>query len=119
MWAPVYDINLNFNSANSRALTLSQVLLDIVRRVGGNYIQVIYDSTTAYATSLHDKLKQLAPDFDVCIANSIASVPQTDVSRYIPIKVTVELFTFTILALDLRFQDSPYACVSKLLKIFQ
>ena len=90
-----------------------------MKGVGGDYIQVIYDSTTAYGTSLHDRLKQLAPDFDVCIANSIASVPQTDVSRYIPIKVTVELFTFTILALDLRCQDSPYACTSKLLKNVQ
>ena len=78
-------------------------MLDIVKKVGGNYIQVIYDSTTAYATSLHDKLKQLAPDFDVCIANSIASVPQTDVSLYIPIKV-VRLAEQTVMHVTLLLQ---------------
>ncbi|KAK7096867.1 hypothetical protein V1264_003913 [Littorina saxatilis] len=62
-------------------------MLDIVQRVGANYIQVIYDSSTAYAKALFDKLQdQVATPNSkyskVCIAQSIPTIPRSDASQY-------------------------------------
>ena len=60
-------------------------MLDIVQKIGGNYIQVIYDSTTAYATALFHKLQEeitTSDKYNVCIAQSIATTPHKEVSQY-------------------------------------
>ncbi|KAK7096819.1 hypothetical protein V1264_003878 [Littorina saxatilis] len=66
--------------------TQAKVMLDIVERLGANYIQVIYDSSTAYATALYNKLQEEVTSTSngrtVCIAQSIANTPKADVSQY-------------------------------------
>ena len=59
-------------------------MLDIVKRLGASYIQVIYDSSTAYATALFTKLQEESAKekYGVCIAQSIATTPSPDFSRY-------------------------------------
>ena len=59
-------------------------MLDIVQKIGGNYIQVIYDSTTAYATALFHKLQEetASNNRHVCISQSIATTPHKEVSQY-------------------------------------
>ena len=61
-----------------------QVMLDIVRRMGANYIQVLYDESTAYASGLYLKLQELASTdrYDICIAQAVPSTPRSDVSQY-------------------------------------
>lgn len=60
-------------------------MLDIVGKIGANYIQVIYDKSTAYASALHDKLQEeirTNKRFKVCIAQSIGIWPQNEASHY-------------------------------------
>ncbi|KAK7097647.1 hypothetical protein V1264_004594 [Littorina saxatilis] len=64
----------------------AQAMLDIVERIGANYIQVIYDSSTAYATGLFNKLTEEVNSsrhrHKVCIAQSIAVKQEGDATKY-------------------------------------
>ena len=67
-------------------------MLDIVTSLGASYIQVIYDSSTAYATGLLKKLyeKTTSKDkYSVCIAQNISTTPSADVSKYSKILETL------------------------------
>ncbi|XP_070196625.1 uncharacterized protein [Littorina saxatilis] len=64
-------------------------VLDIVQNVGANYVQVIYDSSTSYATALYSKLQdEVATNtkYNICIAQAIATTLRDEVSQYIWIK---------------------------------
>ena len=62
------------------------MLLDIVLRLDANYIQVVYDSSTAYATALFHAVQTEVTTNDkykICIAQSIPTTPHDSVSQYV------------------------------------
>ncbi|XP_076467892.1 uncharacterized protein LOC143298804 isoform X2 [Babylonia areolata] len=62
----------------------AQVMLDIVKTMNANYIQVIYDSSTAYATGLFEKLQEETSSgrYNICIAQSIPTTLHEQTSQY-------------------------------------
>ncbi|XP_076467886.1 uncharacterized protein LOC143298802 [Babylonia areolata] len=66
----------------------AMAILDIVQSLGANYIQVIYDNSTAYASGLFKELQNAAQSdrFNICITQGIATTPQPEVSQYLWIK---------------------------------
>ncbi|XP_076467623.1 uncharacterized protein LOC143298628 [Babylonia areolata] len=59
--------------------TQVQVMLDIVQTLGADHIQVIYDSSSAYATGLFQKLQEESRSdrYNICIAQSIPTTPSS------------------------------------------
>ena len=69
-------------------------MLDIVQSLGASYIQVMYDSSTAYATALYHALQKKVVDskkYNVCIAQSIPITPHDTVSQYVYIMDTLRI----------------------------
>ena len=70
------------------------MLLDIVQNLGANYIQMVYDSSTAYATALFHALQTEVTTNDkykICIAQSIPTTPHDSVSQYVYIMDTLRI----------------------------
>nr|KAG5689964.1 hypothetical protein BaRGS_033645 [Batillaria attramentaria] len=62
--------------------TQAQVFLDVVRSLGSNYIQIIYDASTAYATGLFNEVMKRVSRYDICVAQGIPITPRETSSEY-------------------------------------
>ncbi|KAK7473400.1 hypothetical protein BaRGS_00035373, partial [Batillaria attramentaria] len=64
--------------------TQAQVILDVVTRLEANYVQIIYDSSTAYAAGLYKAIEEEINScrYNVCIAQAIPVTPREDATQY-------------------------------------
>nr|KAG5689962.1 hypothetical protein BaRGS_033643 [Batillaria attramentaria] len=62
--------------------TQAMVFVDIARSLGANYIQIIYDGSSAYATGLFNETLKKVHGYDICVAQGIAVTPRKTSSEY-------------------------------------